>query len=88
MYINFTKHLLERVLLRTKKKNIKYAKVFIQVVFMNLYNSYKTKSKYKNRVVTMNYLEHKKRLITDWKHRFIFSRGLWEVTIITYVRIW
>lgn len=87
MYINFTNHCIDRVVLRhpviSKMKVRKYAeeeaRVFLEQklrewLWVNTRDEIRRKNDWKWGII-----------LTDWKHKIVYTKnGIWEVTIITY----
>jgi len=83
MYVIVTNHAKERIAERTNR-TLDQAEAFAIWMFGILYKHYKKKEKYKDREVKIFSAREWKQKITDWKHKFVYARWLWEVTILTY----
>lgn len=85
MNIFVTKHAILRVMERQEKTE-KASKRFIIFLFSEMMKAKKEKQKYKWRKVNIYPKEEYRYLLTDWKHKFLFKKEIWEYVVITYVK--
>jgi len=75
--VTCTKHAIDRVLERQKKKDKDWAYYFLYWLFKELHNCYKNKKYHKDRRVNVFSKSHWRYLITDWRHKIIYSKWIW-----------
>lgn len=81
-----TDHAIQRTKQRRWITTNKKAKKACIVLFRKLYNLFKKKEKYKWRKIKMCLWKWINYKITDWKHKFIFIKLIWEILIVTYAK--
>jgi len=81
-----TDHAVERTKQRLWIKWDNRAKRKCIMLFKQLRKCFRKKENYKTREVKLYLSEWFTYKLTDWKHKFIFEKLLWEILIVTYYK--